>query len=72
MNVAIMFLLKGTPLLLKKMEESPQVGDEVVIGKTTTPKLYVVKSRRFLDSNDDFTRIDITVEEVKPKRGTKS
>ncbi len=65
MNSAITFICDGEPLVLKKLSEVPGVGDEVEIGKTTSPKRYVVLSRVWRDSMDDWTRVDVVLEEVK-------
>jgi hypothetical protein len=63
LNIAVMILFGDTPLVTKKMSEVPAVGDYIEVGKSTTPKHYIVTGRRWRDSTDDWTRVDVYVEE---------
>jgi hypothetical protein len=64
MDIAVSMLLDGEIINFKKLSQVPNVGDEVEVGKTKEPKIYRVLKRRWRDSMDDWTRVDLHIEEV--------
>lgn len=67
MNVVVGLFVNGEIQTTRKMEEVPAVGDKIVLGKTISPSVYIVEERMWLDSNDEFTRVNLFLKKSETK-----
>jgi hypothetical protein len=72
MAVKVCFLVAGEAIQSKTMSQVPEVGDCVELGKTVDPRVFLVLHRKWRDSNDDMTRVDVHLEEEKKDVGRSS